>query len=146
MNRLGMLIVATLPLLGAATHETEIDHHFIANRIDCETQMSDVPRSSKAWNDVTHRWTDGDKLEVVFWDAEIATLVIDDSSSRVLLSDDQLELRYSFEEVNYGPGEPTHGCSVPVKITFVVEVLVRKPYTLTAERRLGPPIHVKIGT
>jgi len=85
-------------------------------------------------------------LEVVFWDAEIATQVIDDSSSHVLLSDNKLELRYSFKDVAYGPGEPIHGCSMPVKITLVVETLVHKPYTLTAERRLGPPIRVRIRT
>jgi hypothetical protein len=33
----------------------------------------------------------------------IASLVIDDSSSRVLLTDDQLELRYTFEEIQIEP-------------------------------------------
>ncbi len=129
----------------AASEQTALEHRFVAKRIECSSELSELPQSSKAWNQTEHRWMDSGTLELVFWDAETADLIIDDSSSRVLLRGDQIDLQYTFQEIEFDAEAPMHSCSVPVKISFVIDGLVRGPYTLRAERRSGPPILIRTG-
>lgn len=121
----------------------DIAHNFEARRIECSSQMSQIPGSKEELNAVSYNWVTEDTLRVTFWDGEDSDDVIDDKHSQVTLSNRVLSLGYNRRHVEHDPNLLDTGCVTVVKITFLLKAVPRGEYSVHARTRYAAHnIHV----